>query len=122
MEKHKNFLVDHPSLDCSRSNSFNFGVPMNFEASEVSKGLVVNGGEHVYIRHITFSLLIDVRCCRPSMEQIYPLKFLAFCWVLGWKRSKQSLWEEPINMQLENEFIEIINIILFSYNKFGMQL
>ncbi|RXH78779.1 hypothetical protein DVH24_002297 [Malus domestica] len=34
-----NFLVGHPSWDCSRVNSLNFGVPMEPEANELPKGL-----------------------------------------------------------------------------------
>ncbi|CAL8993960.1 unnamed protein product, partial [Prunus brigantina] len=39
-----NFLVGHPSWDCSSPNSLNFGVPMESETSEVPKGLVLDGG------------------------------------------------------------------------------
>ncbi|CAL2228987.1 unnamed protein product [Prunus armeniaca] len=60
-----NFLVDHPSWDCSNPNSLNFGVPVESETNEVSKGLVLDGGGHVHIRHITPYLLIDVGCCNP---------------------------------------------------------
>ncbi|RXH78975.1 hypothetical protein DVH24_034182 [Malus domestica] len=57
-----NFLVDHPCWDCSRSNSLNFGVIMEFEASESPKCLVLYGGGHVHIRQITPSPLVDVGC------------------------------------------------------------
>ncbi|CAL9001187.1 unnamed protein product [Prunus brigantina] len=37
-----NFLVGHPSWDCSSPNSLNFGVLMESEASELPKGLVLD--------------------------------------------------------------------------------
>ncbi|RXH89181.1 hypothetical protein DVH24_031538, partial [Malus domestica] len=47
----QNFPVGHPLYDCSRAISLNFGVPMESEANELPKGLVLYGGEHVHIRH-----------------------------------------------------------------------
>ncbi|RXH82435.1 hypothetical protein DVH24_036776 [Malus domestica] len=37
----ENFLGGHPSWECSRTNSLNFGVPMESEASEFQKCLVL---------------------------------------------------------------------------------
>ncbi|RXH92682.1 hypothetical protein DVH24_033578 [Malus domestica] len=45
-----NFLVGYPSWDCSRINSLNFGVPMEPEASELPKGLVLGRDENVHIK------------------------------------------------------------------------
>ena len=47
---HENFPVGHPSWDCSCANSLNFGVPMESEASELSKGLVLGSDENIHIR------------------------------------------------------------------------
>ncbi|RXH96237.1 hypothetical protein DVH24_008741, partial [Malus domestica] len=57
---HENFPVSHPSSDCSRSNSLNFGVPMEPEPTELPKGLMLNGGRHVHIRHRGSTPLGDV--------------------------------------------------------------
>ena len=38
---------------------------MESEASEFPKGLVLNGGEHVHIRHITPFSLVDVGSHNP---------------------------------------------------------
>ncbi|CAL8085158.1 unnamed protein product [Prunus armeniaca] len=51
-----NFPVGHPSWDYYSLNSLNFRVPMESEASEHPKGLVLDGDRHVHIRHITPSL------------------------------------------------------------------
>lgn len=61
-DSHENFPVGHPSWKCSRLNSLNFGVLMELEASEFSKGRVQYGGGHVHIRHIIPSSLVDVGC------------------------------------------------------------
>ncbi|RXH88235.1 hypothetical protein DVH24_042306, partial [Malus domestica] len=53
---HEKFLVGHPFWDCSRANSLNFGVPMEPETSELSKGLA-------YRIHS----LGDVGCYNPSL-------------------------------------------------------
>ncbi|RXI06774.1 hypothetical protein DVH24_025910 [Malus domestica] len=47
---HENFPMGHPSLDCSRANSFNFGVPMEPEASELLKSLVLDRDGNIHIR------------------------------------------------------------------------
>ncbi|RXH82889.1 hypothetical protein DVH24_003387 [Malus domestica] len=57
-----NFPVGHPSWECSRVNFFNFRDPMEPKASELLKCLVLYGGGHVHIRHITPSPLVDVGC------------------------------------------------------------
>ncbi|CAN6559919.1 unnamed protein product [Malus baccata var. baccata] len=58
----ENFLVGHSSWYYSCPNSLNFGVSMEPEASEFPKGLVLYGGGHVHIRHITHSPLVDMGC------------------------------------------------------------
>ncbi|RXH74500.1 hypothetical protein DVH24_029221 [Malus domestica] len=47
---HENFPVGHPSWDWSRTNSFNFGVLMEPEVSELPKGLVLGSDENTHIR------------------------------------------------------------------------
>ncbi|RXI06518.1 hypothetical protein DVH24_025654 [Malus domestica] len=47
---HENFLVSHPSWDCSRTNSLNFGVPTEPEAIELPKSLVLSKYENIHIR------------------------------------------------------------------------
>ncbi|RXI05792.1 hypothetical protein DVH24_017834 [Malus domestica] len=47
---HDNFTVGHPSWDCSRKNSLNFGIPMEPEASELPKCLVLGIDENIHIR------------------------------------------------------------------------
>ena len=42
--------MGHPSWDCSRANSLNFEVPMESEASEFPKGLVLGRDENIHIR------------------------------------------------------------------------
>ncbi|CAN6677145.1 unnamed protein product [Malus baccata var. baccata] len=59
---HENFPVGHPSWDCSHMISLNFRVTMESETSELPKCLVLYGGGHVHIKHITPSPLVDVRC------------------------------------------------------------
>ncbi|RXH85140.1 hypothetical protein DVH24_041908 [Malus domestica] len=65
------FLGTHTSWDCSRANPLNFGVPMEPEASELPKGLVL--GRDVNI-HIRITPLDDVGSYKPYD----PL-------VLGWR-------------------------------------
>ncbi|RXH84961.1 hypothetical protein DVH24_041729 [Malus domestica] len=50
---HENFPMGHLSWDCSRANSLNFGVPMEPEASELPKGLVLDRDGNIYIRENT---------------------------------------------------------------------
>ncbi|RXH85503.1 hypothetical protein DVH24_009324 [Malus domestica] len=64
-ELQKGLVLGHPSWECSRPNSLNFGVPMESEASEFQKCLVLYGDEHVHIRHITPFPLVDVGCYNP---------------------------------------------------------
>ncbi|RXH77049.1 hypothetical protein DVH24_019937 [Malus domestica] len=45
-----NFLVGHPSWECSRVNSLNFGVPMEPEANELPKCLVLCKDGNIHIR------------------------------------------------------------------------
>ncbi|RXI08263.1 hypothetical protein DVH24_022407, partial [Malus domestica] len=47
---HENFLVGHPSWDCSRVNSLNFEVPMEPETSEFPKGLVLSRNRNIHIK------------------------------------------------------------------------
>ncbi|KAM2041111.1 hypothetical protein ACFX16_034957 [Malus domestica] len=59
---HENFLVGHPSWDCSRANSLNFEVPMEPEASELPKGLVLGRDENIHIRLKGSTPLGDMGC------------------------------------------------------------
>ncbi|RXH87477.1 hypothetical protein DVH24_034377 [Malus domestica] len=54
---HENF-----SVDCSRANLLNFGVPMEPEASELPKGLVLGRDENIHIRLTGSTPLDDVGC------------------------------------------------------------
>ncbi|RXI09469.1 hypothetical protein DVH24_034086, partial [Malus domestica] len=65
---HENFPVGHPSWDYSHANSLNFEVPMEPEASELIKGLMLGKDGHVHIRHITPYLLIDMGCYNPPPQ------------------------------------------------------
>ena len=47
---HENFPMGHPSWECSRSNSLNFGVPTEPKASELPKGLVLGRDGNIHIR------------------------------------------------------------------------
>ncbi|RXH97299.1 hypothetical protein DVH24_035967 [Malus domestica] len=68
---HENFLVGHPSWECFRSNSLNFGVPMEHEASEFPKGLVLGRDGNIHIRLTRFTPLGDVGCYKvgPTIRQ-----------------------------------------------------
>ncbi|CAN6711543.1 unnamed protein product [Malus baccata var. baccata] len=55
-----NFPLGHPLWDCSRVNSLNFGVPMEPEASELPKGLVLGRDENIHIRLTGSTPLDDV--------------------------------------------------------------
>ncbi|CAN6708211.1 unnamed protein product [Malus baccata var. baccata] len=59
---HENFPVGHPSWDCSCANSLNFEVPMEPEASELPKGLVLGRDRNIHIRLTGFTPLGDVGC------------------------------------------------------------
>ncbi|RXH90459.1 hypothetical protein DVH24_035223 [Malus domestica] len=65
---YENFPRGHPSWECSHLNLLNFGVPMESEASESPKGLVLLERKHVHIKHITPSPLVDVGCYTESLE------------------------------------------------------
>ncbi|RXI06451.1 hypothetical protein DVH24_018493 [Malus domestica] len=54
--------MGHPSWDCSRANSLNFGVLMEPEASELPKGLVLGRDENIHLR---ITPLGDVGCYNP---------------------------------------------------------
>ncbi|CAN6712546.1 unnamed protein product [Malus baccata var. baccata] len=60
-----NFLVGHPSWDCSRANLLNFGVLMEPEANELPKGLVLGRDRNIHIRHRVSTSLDDVGCYNP---------------------------------------------------------
>ncbi|RXH78936.1 hypothetical protein DVH24_034143 [Malus domestica] len=62
LNSHKNFLVSHPSWDCSHGNSLNFRVLMEPEASELPKGLVLGRDENIHIRFTRSTPLDDVGC------------------------------------------------------------
>ncbi|RXH80974.1 hypothetical protein DVH24_004888 [Malus domestica] len=62
---HENFPVGHPSWDCSRANSLNFGVPTEPEASELQKNLVLGRDENIHIRLTGSTPLGDVGCYNP---------------------------------------------------------
>ncbi|RXI09433.1 hypothetical protein DVH24_034050 [Malus domestica] len=57
---HENFLLGHPLWDCSRVNSLNFGVPMEPEASELPKGLVLGRDGNIHIKLTGSTPLDDV--------------------------------------------------------------
>ncbi|RXH89079.1 hypothetical protein DVH24_006057 [Malus domestica] len=57
--------MGHPSWDCSRANSLNFGVPMEPEASELPKGLVLGKDGNIHIRLTGSTPLGDVGCYNP---------------------------------------------------------
>ncbi|RXI01386.1 hypothetical protein DVH24_014735 [Malus domestica] len=52
--------MDHPSWDCSRANSLNFGVPMEPEANELSKGLMLGRDENIHNK--TYMIHTPGRC------------------------------------------------------------
>ena len=58
--------MGHPSWECSRANSLNFGVPTEPEASELPKGLVLLGrDENIHIRLTRSIPLGDVGSYNP---------------------------------------------------------
>ncbi|CAN6567741.1 unnamed protein product [Malus baccata var. baccata] len=57
--------VGHPSWDYSRAISLNFGIPMESEASELPKGLVLSRDDNIHIRHRGSTPLGDVGCYNP---------------------------------------------------------
>ncbi|RXH78761.1 hypothetical protein DVH24_002279, partial [Malus domestica] len=64
---HENFPVDHPSWDCSRANSLNFGVLTKPEASELPKSLVLGRDGNIHIRLIGSTPLGDVGSHNPPL-------------------------------------------------------
>ncbi|KAI5339519.1 hypothetical protein L3X38_018791 [Prunus dulcis] len=56
--------VTHPGIALA-PNSLNFGVSYDSEASELPKGLVLDGYGCAHIRHITPSPLVDVGSYNP---------------------------------------------------------
>ncbi|KAI5343145.1 hypothetical protein L3X38_011021 [Prunus dulcis] len=72
-----NFLVGQPSWDCSSPNS------LNFRASELSKGLVLDGGGQIHTRHINPFLLVDVGCYMWSSGEWLLLRsrFIVVAWI-----------------------------------------
>ncbi|RXH90657.1 hypothetical protein DVH24_035421 [Malus domestica] len=62
---HENFPVGHLSWDCSRTNSLNFGVPMEHEANELPKGLMLGRDGNIHIRLRGSTPLGDVGCYNP---------------------------------------------------------
>ncbi|KAM1318229.1 hypothetical protein ACFX13_003522 [Malus domestica] len=54
--------MGHPSWECSRPNSLNFRVPMEPEANELPKGLVLGRDGNIHIRLIGSTPLGDVGC------------------------------------------------------------
>ncbi|RXH87358.1 hypothetical protein DVH24_034258 [Malus domestica] len=57
--------MGHPSWDCSRANSLNFGVPMEPEASELPKSLMLSRDGNIHIRHRGSTPLGDMGCYNP---------------------------------------------------------
>ncbi|CAN6711171.1 unnamed protein product [Malus baccata var. baccata] len=57
--------MGHPSWDCSHANSLNFGIPMESEASELPKGLVLGRDGNIHIRVTKSTPLGDVGCYNP---------------------------------------------------------
>ena len=62
---HENFPVSHPSWDCSRANSLNFGVPVESKANELPKSLVLGRDGNIHIRLTGSTTLGDVRSYNP---------------------------------------------------------
>ncbi|RXI05939.1 hypothetical protein DVH24_017981 [Malus domestica] len=70
---HENFPVGHPSWECSRPNLLNFGVPMEPEASELPKGIVLGRDGNIHIRLTGSISMGDVGCYNPpSLEARHP--------------------------------------------------
>ncbi|CAN6699474.1 unnamed protein product [Malus baccata var. baccata] len=68
-----NFPVGHSSCECSRPNLLNFGVPMEPEASELPKGLVLGRDGNIHIRLKGSTSIGDVGCYSPpSLEARHP--------------------------------------------------
>ena len=58
--REQNFLVGHPSWECSGPFSLNFGVSTKSEASELLKGLVLGRDGNIHIRLTRSTPLDDV--------------------------------------------------------------
>ncbi|KAM2988363.1 hypothetical protein FF2_002458 [Malus domestica] len=58
--------MGHPSWDCSHANSLNFGVSMEPETSELTKGLVLGRDGNIHIRLTGSTPLGDVGCNRTT--------------------------------------------------------
>ncbi|RXI09213.1 hypothetical protein DVH24_023374 [Malus domestica] len=70
-----NFPVNHLSWDCSRVNTLNFRVPMEPEASELPKGLVLGRKGNIHIRLTRSTPRGDVGCYnRPLLEARLPME------------------------------------------------
>ncbi|CAN6725889.1 unnamed protein product [Malus baccata var. baccata] len=54
--------MGHPFWNCSHANSLNFGVPMEPEANELPKCLVLDRDGNIHIRHIGSTPMGDVGC------------------------------------------------------------
>ncbi|CAN6552269.1 unnamed protein product [Malus baccata var. baccata] len=59
--------MGHPSWDYSRANSLNFEVPMEPEANELPKGLVLGKDGNIYIRLTGSTPLGDIGCYNPPL-------------------------------------------------------
>ena len=57
--------MGHPSWECSRANSFHFGVPMESEVSELPKGLVLGRDGNIHLRLTGSTPLGDVGSYNP---------------------------------------------------------
>ncbi|RXI06514.1 hypothetical protein DVH24_025650 [Malus domestica] len=66
-----NFLVGHPSWDCSRANSLNFRVSMEPEANELPKDLVLGRDENIHVRLTESSPLGDVGSYTVTPPKIF---------------------------------------------------
>ncbi|KAM1648698.1 hypothetical protein ACFX2K_010066 [Malus domestica] len=65
--------MSHPSLGSAIARY----CPLEPEVSELLKGLVLYGGGHVHIRHITPSPLVDVGCYNPpSLRARHPRRHI----------------------------------------------
>ncbi|KAM1556858.1 hypothetical protein ACFX10_040344 [Malus domestica] len=67
--------MDHPFWECSHANLLNFGVPMEPEASELPRGLVLGRDENIHIRFTGSTPLGDVGSYNPPpLEARRPLR------------------------------------------------
>ncbi|CAN6560172.1 unnamed protein product [Malus baccata var. baccata] len=69
-----NFLMGHPSWDCSLTNSLNFRVPMEPKASELPKDIVLGKDRNIHIRLRGSTPLGDDCSCVNSLNFEVPME------------------------------------------------